>query len=429
MSRKHRSILGICVAFWVSACGSDSGGSAGVGASGKGGATGSAAGGAAGSSRGGATGTPTGGASGTSSGGTTGVSTGGTTGSATGGTGNSTAGSTTGQAGSSGGGGTATGGTAGSATGGGPSAGAGGRAGSAGSGTGGSGGLVSSCTGGKAFPTANPAAAGPFEVAADKGVGPLAGYTPDPIYGDQQQRFNIYRPKNLANSGYCHPILVWANGHTDNPEPNAPLCVVDSGANKWCGQYLPMMNHLASHGFVVIASLSTTTSKGDPLPTIAGLNWILQQAEDPSSAYYHRLDTANIGQLGHSEGAMSTCMVASEPRYKALAALCGTRTLSGVHTPMLFFCGGKDTVVNCDGVRDVFLTVKDQPAFFIDELNSDHGSWVYQGAKGVSLSLAAAWFRVHLMGDTANRKYFYGSGCTFCTDSRVKVEQNSLMTQ
>ena len=288
---------------------------------------------------------------------------------------------------------------------------------------------MSGCVGGKAWPTANPTAAGPFEVTAEKGVGPLAGYTPDPIYGDQQQRFNIYRPKNLASSGYCHPILVWANGHTDNPEPNAPLCVVDSGANKWCGQYLPMMKHLASHGFVVIASLSTTTSRGTPLPTIAGLDWLLQQAEDSSSAYYHRLDTANIGQLGHSEGAMSTCMVAAEPRYKALAAICGTRTLSGVHTPMLFFCGGKDTVVNCDGVRDVFLTVKDQPAFFINELNADHGSWVYTGANGVSLSMAAAWFRVHLMGDTANRKYFYGPSCTFCSDSRVKVEQNSLMAQ
>jgi len=288
---------------------------------------------------------------------------------------------------------------------------------------------VSGCVGGKAWPTANPAAAGPFQVAADKMVGPLAGYTPDPIYGDQQQRFNIYRPSNLATSGYCHPILVWANGHTDNPEPNPPLCVVDSGANKWCGQYLPMMNHLASHGFVVIASLSTTTSKGDPLPTIAGLDWLLQQSEVSTSPYYHRLDTANIGQLGHSEGAMSTCMVASEPRYKALTAICGTRTLSGVHTPMLFYCGGKDTTVPCDGVHSVFLTVTNQPAFFIDELASDHGWWVYQGAKGVSLSMAAAWFRAHLMGDTANRKYFYGPNCTFCTDSRVKAEQNSLIAQ
>ncbi len=372
---------------------------------------------------GGSSGIPTAGATSNSTGGTPTVPSGGTTGAPTAGAaGNPSGGATSTPGGASGNAGTATAGASGSATGGVP----GGQGGQAGGG--GGGGVVSSCVGGKAWPTANPAAAGPFEVAADKGVGPLAGYTPDPIYGDQQQRFNIYRPKNLASSGYCHPILVWANGHTDNPEPNAPMCVVDSGSNKWCGQYLPMMNHLASHGFVVIASLSTTTSKGAPLPTIAGLDWLLEQAEDSTSAYYHRLDTANIGQLGHSEGAMSTCMVASEPRYKALATLCGTRTLTGVHTPMLFFCGGKDSVVSCNGVRDVFLTVKDQPAFFINELNADHGSWVYQGAKGVSLSLAAAWFRVHLMGDTDNRKYFYGPSCTFCTDSRVKVEQNTLMT-
>jgi hypothetical protein len=407
--------------------GSGSGGAGGSGGSGK-------AGGTTGSQTGGSTGTSTGGSIGTSTGGSTGNPTGGSSGNPTGGsTGNPTGGSIAGHGGAAGGGGTATAGTTGGATGG-KAGGTGGQAGVTGSGGGAGapgvgGGMVSGCVGGKAWPTANPAAAGPFQVAADKNVGPLAGYTPDPIYGDQQQRFNIYRPSNLATSGYCHPILVWANGHTDNPEPNPPLCVVDSAANKWCGQYLPLMNHLASHGFVVIASLSTTTSKGDPLPTIAGLDWLLQQSEDPSSPYYHRLDTANIGQLGHSEGSISTCMSASEPRYKALAAISGTRTLTGVHTPMLFFCGGKDTVVSCDSVHTTFLTVTNQPAFFIDELNSDHGSWVYQGAKGVSLSMAAAWFRVHLMGDTANRKYFYGPNCTFCTDSRVKVEQNSLIAQ
>lgn len=288
---------------------------------------------------------------------------------------------------------------------------------------------MSGCVGGKEWPTANPAAAGPFEVAADKNVGPLAGTLPDPIYEDQQQRFNVYRPKNLADSGYCHPILIWANGYTDNPEPNPPKCVVDSKNNKWCGQYLPMMNHLASHGFVVVASLSTATGSGSPLPTIVGLDWIIAQSEDSTSPYYHRLDITNIGQLGHSFGGMSTCMSAAEPRYKALSTICGTRALTGVHTPMMFFCGGKDSTVACSGVKDTFLTVKDQPAFFINELGADHGSWVYQGAKGVALSSAAAWFRVHLMGDTANRKYFYGSNCTFCSDSRVQVAQNSLMLQ
>lgn len=282
---------------------------------------------------------------------------------------------------------------------------------------------------GDGIPSANPKNAGPFQVAADKNVGPLAGVVPDPIYGDEQQRFNVYRPANLGQSGYCHPILIWANGYRDNPEQNAPDCIVDQNANRWCGQYLPMLNHLASHGFVVVASLSTATAEGDPLPTIAGLDWILEQAEDSTSPYYHRLDTTNIGQLGHSYGGMSTCMSAAEPRYKALATVCGTRALSGVHTPMLFFCGGKDTTVDCDGVKETFRSVTDQPAFFVNELDADHGSWVYQGAGGVSLSAAAAWFRAHLMGDTESRKFFYGANCSFCSDNRVEVEQNSLMLQ
>lgn len=284
---------------------------------------------------------------------------------------------------------------------------------------------VNNCVGTK-IPSANPTNAGPFQVAADKNVGPLAGSLPDPIYGDEQQRFNVYRPANLADSGACHPILIWANGFQDNPEQNPPDCIVDSNANRWCGQYLPILNHLASHGFVVVASLSTVTGR-EPYPTMVGLDWILEQAEDPESPYYHRLDTANIGQLGHSFGGMSTCMTASEPRYKALATICGTAALQGVHTPMLFFCGGRDDVVTCSGIRDTFLSVTDQPAFFINEREADHGSWVYEGAGGVSLSSAAAWFRAHLMDDAESRKFFYGADCTFCSDNRVEVEQNSLM--
>jgi hypothetical protein len=287
---------------------------------------------------------------------------------------------------------------------------------------------VSPCTG-KEWPTADASATGPFKVFAQKKVGPKAGYTPDPIYGDEQQQFNIYRPENLKDSGYCHPILVWANGHTDNPEQNPPKCVTNSGTNQWCGQYLPLMQHLASHGFVVIASLSTTTSKGDPLPTKVGLDWLLQQSEDSSSVYYHRLDTAHIGQLGHSEGGMSTCMSAKEPRYSAIATVSGTTTITGLHTPALFFCGGKESTM-CDSNMKVASVITTQPAMLINAINADHGSWVYEGAKGVALSGFAAWFRLYLMGDTAQKKRFFGDGCTFCTDSRAKVLYRSpLMTQ
>lgn len=365
-------------------------------------------------------------AAGGSQAGTTGVTPGGA------GTGASTAGTTSNLPGSSGATGSAGSSLGGSAAGGGASS-QGGTAGATvggaaggGGGSAGAGGVSASSCVGAAWPTANPEAAGPFAVMADKNVGPLAGVVPDPVYGDKQQKFNVYRPKDLAEGGYCHPILVWANGHTDNPEPNPPDCV----SSKYCGSYLMLMNQLASHGFVVIASLSTITSQGTPLPTITGLDWLLQQAEDPTSPYYHHLDTAHIGALGHSEGGFSTSKAASDPRITAIATVSGSAANAGIHGPSLWFCGAKDTVVSCDSVEKTYASITNQPAMLINNLTADHGGWLYQnGIKGPDIFGLTAWFRVHLMNDTANRKMFYGPSCTFCTDSRVQVKQNSLMAQ
>ena len=427
-----------CAVLMLAGCGSSGGGGASTGGT-QGGSGGASATGSGGSGVTGSGGSSVTGSGGTSAGsGGTSAGSGGASVTGSGGTpGTGGRAGTGGQAGGTAGGGGRVAGTGGAA-----GAGAGGRTASGGqagqtSGTGGGqiggasgagGSPVSSCTG-KAWPTADPSVAGPFAITTDKNVGPLAGYTPDPIYGDMQQRFNVYRPKDLT-TGYCHPILVWANGHGDNPEQNPPLCVVDSAANKWCGTYPVLINQLASHGFVVVASLSTTTSRGDPLPTLVGLDWLLQQAEDSTSPYYHHLDTAHIGALGHSEGGLSTCKAAADPRIVAIGTVSGTSTITSLHGPALFICGGKDTVVSCDSVQATYSAVTDQPAMFMDNLSADHGGWEYQnGAKGPDIFALTAWFRVHLMGDTGNRKYFYGTGCTLCSDNRVTVMRNSLLTQ
>jgi len=167
-----------------------------------------------------------------------------------------------------------------------------------------------------------------------------------------------------------------------------------------------------------------------PLPTIVGLDWLIKQADDPASPYYHHLDTAHVGALGHSEGGFSTSKAASDPRITATATVSGSAINTGIHGPSLWFCGGKDTVVSCDSVEKTYSAITTQPAIFIDNLQADHGGWLYQsGIKGPDIVGFTAWFRVHLMGDTANRKMFYGPSCTFCTDTRVQVKQNSLMAQ
>jgi dienelactone hydrolase len=113
------------------------------------------------------------------------------------------------------------------------------------------------------------------------------------------------------------------------------------------------------------------------------LDWLLEQAEDRASPYFHHLDTARIGALGHSEGGASTSIAAADPRIDAIATICGSRALTGLHGPALFTCGGEDDVVPCSGVEDTFRTVTDQPAMFMNNLAADHGSWLGQnGSQG-----------------------------------------------
>lgn len=358
-------------------------------------------------------GTNTGGAAGT-------AGSNGPSGMATGAGGPSQAGSG-GQVDSSGaGGGGAGNGEAGGATG------TGGSAGDAGGGGAGStgGGSMTSCVG-TSVPTADPTKLGPFATATDKDVGPVAGAPNDPIHGDTPVKFNVYRPMDLASGGHCFPIVIWSNGHGDQPEPSAPECVLNK-----CGHYATLMQQFASHGFVVVVSLSSQTSKGDPVPSLVGLDWIISQSNDPTSPYYHHLDTAHIGAAGHSEGGfVTTGKMASDPRITAISTFAGSSANAAIHQPVLLSCGGKDPTVSCSGVEKNLDTITNYPAMLINNLQADHVNWSKQDAGGPAMSGFVAWFRVHLMGDTENRKYFYGPSCTFCSDNRVTVKRNSLMAQ
>jgi hypothetical protein len=279
---------------------------------------------------------------------------------------------------------------------------------------------------GNPWPTGgDPTVAGPFQVTSDKNVGPLAGAIPDPVYGGTQQRFNVYRPTDLSQGGYCHPIIIWGNGHTDNPEPNPPSCL----SSNYCGSYKVLINELASQGFVVVASLSTIVSQPDPAtglqPQLVGLNWILQQAEDPSSPYYHHLDTTNIGAAGHSEGGLATSTVGSDARFTAIATMAGATSMPKLHEPALFLCGGQDTVVPCSNIQKAFDAVTTTPVMLEENPSASHGSWI-GSIKDPYETAVTAWMRVHLMGDTGLRGMFYGTTCQLCTSTQVKVQRKNM---
>jgi len=297
----------------------------------------------------------------------------------------------------------------------------GGRGGSAGGGRGGgsggptdggaTGGDSGACVPGS-FPTADPSKAGPFAVTTENNVGPAAGVGVD---GGAPPTFTLVRPTDLRQGGLCHPVITWGNGHGTTPS-----------------LYARLLNQLASHGFVVIASNSSQVSMGDPPPMLVGVTWVLEQNDDPTSVLYQRIDTSHIGASGHSEGALSTMRAGADARIVTIAPIEGSMATKSLHGPALLMCGGMDTTLPCDGHVTSFNGITNQPVMLADQLAATHTSWVGGGGGGAGalnpfIVALTGWMRVQLMGDGALRSMFYGPNCTLCQDTATwQVMQKML---
>jgi hypothetical protein len=254
-------------------------------------------------------------------------------------------------------------------------------------------------------PTADPSESGPYEVIVENNVGPGAGVEEN----GAQPHFTLIRPTDLTKGGGCHPVITWGNGYGDNPPT-----------------YMVLLKQLASHGFVVIASLSRYVGQGDPPPMKVGIDWILQQNDDPASIMYKRIDTAHVGATGHSFGGFATSQLGSDPRVKAIATLCGAAANANLRGPALLLCGGKDTVATCSGMQSALNGMGNQPVMLANQLTATHGSWI-GSIKDPFMIAVTGWMRLHLMGDTAHRKMFYGADCELCTKTSVwSVQQKSM---
>ncbi|HWA78230.1 MAG TPA: hypothetical protein VG937_38105 [Polyangiaceae bacterium] len=255
---------------------------------------------------------------------------------------------------------------------------------------------------------ADPMQTGPFAIVTENEVGPEAGAA-DADTG-VVPKFTMFRPKDLAEGGLCHPIITWGNGTGSTPN-----------------LYKSILNLFASHGFVVIASNSKNVAQGDPKPMLVGVTWVLQQNEDPASPLYHRLDPTHIGATGHSQGAMATSQASGDSRIVTNVPIEGAMTQRNLHGPSMFFCGGLDDIVGCNGAQTALNAVTTLPAMFANYLSVDHGSWLsYSGKPSVVIGTVNAWMRVHLMADDALRPWFYGASCKLCTDTGWQIQQKNM---
>jgi hypothetical protein len=294
-----------------------------------------------------------------------------------GGAGGSSGGSSSGgSSGSSGGSGNGSGGTSSSGDAGGSRVGPGTDGGS-------SGGV--GCPGQSLPPLSDYSQNGPFATTTINNTGPTSSYT-------------AVQPSTLGQNGFKHPIATWGNGITTTPSV-----------------YPQLLGAIASNGFVIIASNSTSVTAQNMTD---GLDWMIQQ-NGMSGPYQGKLDTKCLVTIGYSLGGGASVTSGSHAGVVTTVSFHGVQgTSQSLHAPLLLFTSTGDTFVTASGFVTPTFNASVVQTFYATLTGGssagDNGHLTPVGNAGPERAPAIAWLRLWVYGDQNARSYFYGSGATLC---------------
>jgi hypothetical protein len=207
---------------------------------------------------------------------------------------------------------------------------------------------------------------------------------------------------------------VWGNGTFTSP-----------------AAYAIVLNHWASHGFVVIAA--NTSNAGTSNEMRACLDYVLGENGVAGSPYEGKVDATRVGTSGHSQGGGGALMLGRDPRVTVSVPLQpftvglghNAASQSDQHGPMLLLSGTGDTWAAPGPNQQPVFNNANVPVFWANKEGADH---LADGTNGIPKYRAAAtaWFRLHLMGDESARSMFYGPACTLCTDPSWIIQKKDI---
>ena len=229
------------------------------------------------------------------------------------------------------------------------------------------------------------AAPGPFAITHETAVGPDGAY-------------DIVRPMRLGEGGRTHPIVSWNNGTL------YPIA-----------DYQHLLDHWASHGFVVMGA-HTNRTRGGAVHE-AAIDWLVAENARRGSAYFGMLDLTKIGASGHSQGGGATITAgANIPSPSGIVTTMPLMPISaferahlGQHVASMLVVSATDdpraNTVADQALADVTTEIVD--AQFVGV----HADAMHPGIHGATV----AWLRYQLMGDMAAKAQFYPAGtCGLC---------------
>jgi hypothetical protein len=218
--------------------------------------------------------------------------------------------------------------------------------------------------------------------------------------------FELFYPSEMADGE--HRIITWGNGTFTVP-----------------AFYQEFLDHLASHGFVVIASTSTMTGSGREM--LEGVDWLIEENGREGSIFFEKLDTDHIGATGHSQGGGGTINAGTDPRITCTAPIEPTPgKVLELKGPMFLVAGSEDWIVPASWVTASTYDPALVPTIYGIAQGADHLTPLMDA--GMMRGYLTAWFCAELLGREEAREAFFGDGpaCEICNNPNWSVMRKNL---
>lgn len=230
---------------------------------------------------------------------------------------------------------------------------------------------------------------------------------------------SLFVPSQTGSNGK-HPVVVWTCGNGGT---------VDF--------YASFLNHLASHGFLIVADKGSSSDRmAEVASQGAAIDWVVAETAKTSGDFAGKLDVDRIAVMGHSLGSLASFGTAgTNMRVRTSVHYSGGLTgnpvgfdeapLKTMTKPAAFLCGGADSTAGPSCQKDFDQAPPMLPVFYGVLGGASHiGPFGGTPRAGEYGRAGVAWLRWQLADDQAFKKWFAGSGCTLCSSPWTTKQRN-----
>lgn len=200
---------------------------------------------------------------------------------------------------------------------------------------------------------------------------------------ENYKKYEIWYPKELESTNQKYPVVIFNNG---------------TGVK--ASKYTSLLKHLASWGFIVIATEEEYSWNGFSsemcLRFIMNLNDNAKYEGWETNPFYNKVDLENIGVYGHSQGGVGAINAVTNTEhanmYKAVFAASPTNMelasalewdydLSHVQIPIVLLAAtgsvDSNTIIPLDGLQKMYDIIPSDTKLMLRRNDGDHGDMLY----------------------------------------------------